>query len=159
MGKFHVRLLQILQAFDTGNHDILLKRTDHYGIRGNSKGWFISYLSNRCQFVSINGVNSDYKTIKYDVPWGSVPSPFPLLIFINDLNIAIKHSETFDFAEDTCILNNRDSVKQTNKVVNKDLKFLFQWLNVNRISLNIANTEIVVFRRNNNIVIWIENKT
>ena len=81
------------------------------------------------------------------------------LIFINDLNIAIKHCETFDFAEDTCILNNRDSVKQTNKVVNKDLKFLFQWLNVNGISLNIANTEIVVFRRNNNIVIWIENKT
>ena len=68
------------------------------------------------------------------------------LIFINDLNIAIKHCETFDFSEDTCILNNRDSVKQTNKVVNEDLKFLFQWLNVNRISLNVATTEIVFLK-------------
>ena len=135
-----------MQAFCTGNHDILLKKTDHYGIRGISKDWFISYLSDRCQFVSINSLKSDYKTIKYDVPRGSVPGPLPLLIFINDLNIAIKHCETFDFAEDTCILNNRDSVKQTNKVVNEDLKFLFQWLNVNRISLNVATTEIVFLK-------------
>ena len=69
------------------------------------------------------------------------------LIFINDLNIAIKHSETFHFADDTCLLNIKDSVKQINKVVNKDLKFLVQWLNANRISLNVAKTEVVIFRR------------
>ena len=69
------------------------------------------------------------------------------LIFINELNTAIKHSETFHFADDTCLLNIKDSVKQINKVVNKDLKFLVQWLNANRISLNVAKTEIVIFRR------------
>ena len=61
--------------------------------------------------------------------------------------MAIKHSKTFHFAEDTCLLNIKDSVKQINKVVNKDLKFLVQWLNTNRISLNVAKTEVAIFRR------------
>ena len=129
------------------SHDILLEKLNHYGIRGILNDWFRSYLSDRSQFVSINGFNSDYKTIKYGVPQGSVLGPLLFLIFINELNTAIKHSETFHFADDTCLLNIKDSVKQINKVVNKDLKFLVQWLNANRISLNVAKTEIVIFRR------------
>ena len=123
-------------------HDILLEKLDHYGIRGLSNDWFRSYLSGRSQYVSINGCNSDYRTIKYGVPQGSVLGPLLFLIFINDLNTAVKHSETFCFADDTCL----DSVKQINKVVNKDLKFLVQWLNATKISLNVAKTEVVIFR-------------
>ena len=103
-------------------------------------------MSDRSQFASISGFNSDYKTLKYGVPQGSVLGHLLFLIFINDLNTAIKHSETFHFA-DTFLLHIKDSVKQINKVANKDLKFLVQWLNANRISLNVAKTEIVIFRR------------
>ena len=108
------------------SHDILHEKLDHYGIRGISIDWFRSYLSDRFQFVSINGFNSDCNTIKYGVPQGSVLGPLLFLIFINDLNIAIKHSETFHFADNTCLLNIKESVKQINEVVNKDLKFLVQ---------------------------------
>ena len=139
--------IDLEKAFDTVSHDILLAKLDHYGIRGISNDWFRSYLSDRSQFVSINGFNSDYKTIKYGVPQGSVLGPLLFLIFINDLNIALRHSETFHFADDTCLLNIQDSVKQINKVVNKDLKFLVQWLNCNKISLIVAKTEVVIFRR------------
>ena len=69
------------------------------------------------------------------------------LTFINDLNIAIKNSETFHFADDTCLLNIKDSIKKINKVVNKDLKFLIQWLHENKISLNVAKNEVIIFRR------------
>ena len=87
------------------SHDILLEKIDHYGIRGNSNDCFRSYLSDGSQFVSINGFNPDYKTIKYSVPWGSALGSLLFLIFINNLNTAIKHSETFHFAYDTCLLN------------------------------------------------------
>ena len=126
---------------------MLLKKLNHYGIRGIANDWFRSYLSDRTQFISINGFNSDYKTVKYGVPQGSVLGPLLFLIFINDLNIAIKNSETFHFADDTCLLNIKDSIKKINKVVNKDLKFLVQWLHANKISLNVAKTEVIIFRR------------
>ena len=83
------------------SHDILLEKLDHYGIRGISNDCFRSYLSDRSQFVSINGFNSDYKTIKYGVPKGSVLGPLLFLIFIRDLNITMKHFDTFHFADDT----------------------------------------------------------
>ena len=41
----------------------------------------------------------------------------------------------------------KDLVKQINKIVNKDLKFLGQWLNANKVSLNVAKTEVAIFRR------------
>ena len=133
-------------------HDILLEKLDHYGIRDILSDWFRSYLSDRSQFVSINGFNSDYKNIKYGVPQGSVLGPLLSLIFINDINTAIKHSETFYFADNTCLSNIKDSVKQINKVVNKDLKFVVQSINANRISLNVAKSELLSLEKRKNIL-------
>ena len=87
---------------------MLLKKLIHYDVRGIANDWFRSYLSGRSQFVSINGFNSDSKTVKYGVPQGSVLGPLLFLIFINDLNIAIKNSETFHFSDDTYLLNIKD---------------------------------------------------
>ena len=38
-------------------------------------------------------------------------------------------------------------MKKINNIVNKDLKFLIQWLHANKISLNVAKTEVIIFRR------------
>ena len=139
--------IDLEKAFDTVSHDIPLENLNHYGIRSTANDWFRSYLSYRTKFVSINGFNSDYKTVKYVIPQGSVLGPLLFLIFINDLNIAIKISETFHFADDTCLLNIKYSIKKINKVVNKDLTFLIQWLHANKIFLNVAKTEVIIFRR------------
>ena len=63
------------KAFDTVDHNILLHKLSRYGIRDIANCWFSSYLSNRKQFVTINGFDSEIQSFQYGVPQGSVLGP------------------------------------------------------------------------------------
>ena len=73
--------IDLQKAFDTVNHSIILKKLEHYGIRGVAPDWFSSYLSKRKQYVSINGQSSEKLAISCEVPQGSVLGPL-LFLFI-----------------------------------------------------------------------------
>ena len=60
------------KAFHTGDHDILIKKVNHYGIRRVANNCFSSYLQNRLQYVSINVFDSKLKHIYYGVPQVSI---------------------------------------------------------------------------------------
>ena len=50
--------IEISEAFDTIDHNILLSKLYKYGIKGNTLNWLINYLSNRYIFVSMNNTSS-----------------------------------------------------------------------------------------------------
>ena len=55
-GKYSAGLfVDLKKAFDTVDHNILLKKLDYYGVRGIANEWLASYLKNRKQFISIGG--------------------------------------------------------------------------------------------------------
>ena len=138
--------IDLQKAFDTVDHEILLKKLEHYGIRGLANSWFKSYLTNRQQFVSINGFNSKSQTMKFGVPQGSVLGPLLFLIYINDLHKAIKFNAVHHFADDTNLLVTGKNLAVIQKKVNHDLKSLCTWLRANKISLNASKTELIIFR-------------
>ena len=78
-----------------------MKKLEYYGVRGISNKWFASYLSNRKQFVSINGYKSNLAYVKCGVPQGFILGPLLFLIYIDDLQATIKYSEVHHFADDT----------------------------------------------------------
>ena len=90
-------------------------------------------MSNRNQYVSINGYKSGFAALNCGIPQGSVVGP----LLFNDLNQAIKFCKVHHFADDTNLLCLSNSIKTLNKLVNADLKHLANWLNANKISLNI----------------------
>ena len=125
------------KPFDIVDHEILLAELNYYGVRDVSNDWFRSYLSNQQQYVSINDYDSGLTKLNCDVPQGSVLGLLLFLLYINDLNQAIKLCKVLSLCRWYQLIILGTSIKKFNKLVNIDLKSLVNWLNANKISLNV----------------------
>ena len=67
--------IDLKKAFDTVDHEILIKKLNFYGVRGVGNDWIKSYLTNRKQFVEINGCASELLNIARGIPQGSILGP------------------------------------------------------------------------------------
>lgn len=70
-GKYALTLfIDLKKEFDTVNHELLIKKLDHYGITGPTLNWIYDYLQNRSQYTEVNGYASKPDTISCGVPQG-----------------------------------------------------------------------------------------
>ena len=104
------------------NHNILLLKLEHSGIRGNALDWFKSYLTERKQYVSVNGSNSSYLNFTCGVPQGPVLGPLLSLIYTNDLPFSSSKLAFYLFVDDTNIYYEAKSLALLENVINKELK-------------------------------------
>ena len=137
--------LDFFKAFDTVDHSILLDKLFHYGIRGSAYSWFQSYLSNRSQCVTYDGVKSSLGSIKCGVPQGSILGPLLFLLYINDLYFVCKYTFPVLFADDTNLFISGKDVSSLSQMMTSELGKIFEWLKVNESSLNIKKTHYIVF--------------
>ena len=100
-------LIDLEEAFDTVNHEIWFDKLNYYGLRGKLNDLIKSYLSNRKQYVSINGFDSELRNIECGVPQGSSLGPLLLLIYINDFHFCLNESSSGHFADDTSYMEER----------------------------------------------------
>ena len=139
--------LDFSKAFDTVNHDILFKKLEMYGIRGVALNWFKSYLNNRFQYVVYNGAQSDQKRITCGVPQGSILGPLLFLLYINDLASVSDKLFSLLFADDSNMFITGKNVDNLVELMNIEMEKVIEWLNVNKLSLNLKKTHYMIFRK------------
>ena len=100
-GKYGRGISNLQNVFGIVDHNILLGKLKHYGIRGVAYTWFESYLIERKEYLSINGHKPKHLSISLGIPQGSVLGQLLFLIYINDLNNVIKHCKVHHFAHGT----------------------------------------------------------
>ena len=120
--------LDLSKAFDTIDHSILLKKMEHYGIRGISLEWFKSYLSQRVQYVTYKSTNSMSLKIPCGVPQGSVLGPLLFILYSNVIPNSLKYSKSILFADDTTVYISGEDVTYLTRCLNHDLSQLNDWL-------------------------------
>jgi hypothetical protein len=108
-----VVLIDLRKAFDTVDHQVLLRKLELYGIKGQALPFLESYLSNRNQKFQIQGSVSSEKLIKCGVPQGSILGPLYYLLTIC-LNAWIKQNldktKPRLFADDANLTVSGDSI-------------------------------------------------
>ena len=132
------------------SHCILMNKLQYYGIRGTPLKWFVSYLSNRTQFVNVNDVCSTPKLIEIGVPQGSILGPLLLLIYMNDISLVSNNFDFISYADDTTLLSSTEYSIGTNdnnpfEILIDELQKVSDWPSSNRLSLTVKKTKYMLF--------------
>ena len=141
--------LDFSKAFDTVDHDVMLLKLEHYGIRGVALKWFKSYLNERQQYVTYNSCKSNALNINCGVPQGSILGPLLFIIYINDLAKVAKNCFMMLFADDSNLFYSGYDIDELTKTINEELKNVLYWLEVNKLSLNVNKTHYIIFSSRN----------
>ena len=141
--KTNCIFLDFAKAFDTVNHQILLKKLHYYGIRGHALKWFESYLSERKQCVSIGNTKSEIGMLSCGVLQGSILGPLLFLLYINDITKSSNLLKFLLFADAIYLSYSIKPNENPKSIINEELQKVTDWLVANRLPLNVDKSHFL----------------
>ena len=141
------------KAFDTVNHNRLIKKCRELKFGDQLCIWLSSYLFDWSQKTFANNVTSPSATVPYGVPQGSVLGPllFILYMYLNDIVECVQNCKYFLYADD--IVMDMDTVLNPNGIeaVQNDFNRMTEWCRLNELTIHAKKTKSTVFSQEKNL--------
>lgn len=141
-----VVFLDLKRAFETLDRERLINKLQAYGLEGVELNWFSSYLDQRSQKTKVGEVFSSSMFNNLGVPQGSVLGPLLFILYINDFGGVLEHCSCKFFADDTSIYISGKNITEILWKLNSDLKNVSNWLNINKLKINVEKTVYMVIK-------------
>lgn len=133
------------KAFDTVEHEQIIKTLDKIGVKGKYLKWFESYLENRRFVVKALNTLSEERTIKYGVPQGSQIGPILFTLYLNEILCNIKSCHIWAYADDVLILAEHKDLKTTERKLQEDFNIFTRWAHDKGLIINRDKTCLMHF--------------
>ena len=140
--------LDFAKAFDVVDHHILLRKLKGLGISGKIGKWIFNFLTNRSQYVVVEGQTSSHSPVTSGVPQGSVLGPVLFLIMISDIDSNIVNSIIRTFADDTKVIQKVCSVED-GKRLQDSLETIYEWARKNNMKFNSTKFNLLRYGSDN----------
>jgi hypothetical protein len=137
--------LDYAKAFDKVDHKLLLVKLQKYGFSSQLITWIRSFLTDRKQCVVLDGHRSVLASIISGVPQGTVLGPILFILFINDLQGCVQHSNVSFFADDTRVSKQIASQHDVS-LLQEDLNNIISWSRSNNMKLHEDKFDLLVHR-------------
>jgi hypothetical protein len=141
------------KAFDVINHELLLKKIGHYGIKENTQRLLTSFLKDRRQTVEVKmegkSLKSEAGVLRHGIPQGSSLGNTLFLIFVNDLPSSVAEGTMVLFADDTTVVVTAHTYSQLDEKVAQTCTQLHDWFSANGLILNVSKSNVVLFTTGN----------
>ena len=142
-------LLDLSAAFDTVDHctllDVLHRR---FAVEGIPLLWFNSYLSNRSQSFSVDGVQSKLIGVDCSVPQGSVPGPLEFIYTADVVEVftrnLVRH-HLFADEKQLCRSGKISEIDNIRHQLCRCVTNIRDWCSSRRLQLNALKTELQWF--------------
>ena len=137
--------LDLMKAFDTVNHQILLAKLSNFDFSADVIKWMESYLTNRKQSVHIGNSYSSYLDCNIGVPQGSVLGPILFSLYIIDVPSVCTSVNIQMYADDTVpYVHGKSKQQAASKLIEAPIH-VSDWLKRSHLHLNINKSVCMFF--------------
>ena len=141
-----IAALDLSKAFDTIDHDLLIRKTMDMKFDAQVVHWIKSYLQDRSQQTKFTNYISKKETVQAGVPQGSILGPILFILFTHDLhrNINSPHTHVFSYADDTQLVTAGRNYNEVKQNLEEAIRKAKEWYKTNLLHINAGKTEILV---------------
>lgn len=134
------------KAFDRVDIPLLLFKLKRMGLTTTLLKWIESYLTSRTQLVRFKGKTSTVINVTSGVPQGTHLDPLCFNMFVDDVNLVLKHTKVLIYADDMKLYKEICNEMDLHHFQD-EIDIFFNWCTKSLLELNIKKCNIISYSR------------